>query len=436
MGSNDRRLLPFLLLLLAGCAARLPDEAGASGTGGKADEGDEDGTSLRHWLLRGDGLTEERPLMVRAPATAAAELFVDGAWTASLDQSGDEGGAPAFQLWPSSLEPGAHTLEIRSGDVVISSHDFQVSYPLYLVVSADWDTADNTEQQMALQDQLYEAHPELRVTHFLGPYTFTDPAVSPERADWLVKWLQGHREADGDEIGLHIHPYCHFVEDAGVTCRTEPAYADSWRGDGYTVRSSAYSEEEYTTILEHAVALFVDHGLDAPTSFRAGGWSLELHTLRALESAGFVADTSANNWRPLEAEWAGYPGADLFEWNMEHWATIDETSQPYYPSTFDILADAAPHLGILEVPDNGILSDYVTTDQMIEMFHANFDGSALEAPRQYSIGYHPPSFDRYHARLEGALDYIDGYLAESDHGPVVYATLSELTRVWGQPEAL
>ena len=101
----------------------------------------------------------------------------------------------------------------------------------------------------------------------------------------------------------------------------------------------------------------------------------------------------------------------------------------------DILSSEAPNLGVLEVPDNGILSDYVTTEQMIDMFHASFDGGALDAPRQYSIGYHPPSFDRYHTRLEGALDYIDGYLAEDDGGPVVYATLSSLTRVWTRPES-
>lgn len=29
---------------------------------------------------------------------------------------------------------------------------------------------------------------------------------------------------------------------------------------------------------------------------------------------------------------------------------VDETTQPYYPNTEDVLADAAPHLGILEVP--------------------------------------------------------------------------------------
>jgi hypothetical protein len=32
-----------------------------------------------------------------------------------------------------------------------------------------------------------------------------------------VDWLKHQRDAFGDEIGVHIHPYCNFVDTTTVT---------------------------------------------------------------------------------------------------------------------------------------------------------------------------------------------------------------------------
>ncbi|MCA9583622.1 MAG: hypothetical protein KC416_17605, partial [Myxococcales bacterium] len=56
---------------------------------------------------------------------------------------------------------------------------------------------------------------------------------------------------------------------------------------------------------------------------------------------------------------------------------------------------------------------------------------ALEEPRAFSIGYHPPSLKpEFQNRLHHALDHIDRYQAKHNAGPVVYARLSDLVRVW------
>ena len=300
-----------------------------------------------------------------------------------------------------------------------------------MVVSNDWDDPDNDDAMLERQERLHARHPALLLTHFVGPYTFTDPSLSPARAAFLVDWVTDLRDREGDEIGLHIHPYCHFVESAGVSCETARSFARS-TGDttGYTVFLGSYSEDEFTTLLEHAGELFADSGLGRPTSFRAGGWTLEAHTMRALDRAGFVADTSAANWRRME-EWEDNPGATLFQWNRDNWSSIDETSQPYYPSEDDLLSTAGPRVSVLEVPDNGLLVDYVTGAEMIDMFQANLGSGLLAEPRAYSIGYHPPNFsETLFSRIDQALTHIDGHLAAADLGPVVYARLSDLVRVW------
>ena len=47
--------------------------------------------------------------------------------------------------------------------------------------------------------------------------------ITPERRQLLVVWVTGQRDTHGDEIGLHIHPYCNFVDTTSVPCRTEPS---------------------------------------------------------------------------------------------------------------------------------------------------------------------------------------------------------------------
>jgi hypothetical protein len=86
---------------------------------------------------------------------------------------------------------------------------------------------------------------------------------------------------------------------------------------------------------------------------------------------------------------------------------------------------------VLEVPDNGLLVDYVSGAEMIEMFAANLGSGILDSPRVYSIGYHPPNFsETFLARMDQALGEIDRHLAAFDLGPVIYARLSDLVHVW------
>src|SRR5690606_27970086 len=79
-------------------------------------------------------------------------------------------------------------------------------------------------------------------------------------------------------------------------------------------------------------------------------------------------------------------------WNMTHWGPINDTSQPYYPSMTDPLtSQPGANLTILEVPDNGVMIDYLSTMEMNAIFDANWDGSPLEAPRTLMMGFHPAS---------------------------------------------
>ena len=386
----------------------------------------------RAWYLVGNALTaghDALDLTVSPPDGASGiDLWIDGAYAGSW-------GAASEQLIDADiavLEPGEHELLLAaSGEPeAFAQLTIQRSHPYYVLVTNDWDVSHKEDSWLEAQEELHANHPAMKMTHFVGPYTFTDPDVSAEHAADLVAWVQGMAVDFDDEIGLHVHPYCNFVETTSVSCHHEPSFAYASDETGYTVELSSYEQDEAEVLFEQAKALFEANGLGTPTSFRAGGWTAAIHTLEALAATGFVADTSGANWARLE-EWAGIEDAGLYEWNQENWATIDDTSQPYYPSEGDILSSEAPVVPILEVPDNGALVDYVDVYEIIEIFEANWDGGALAQPTTYVTGYHPVSFDFLNAiALNGGLDHVDQFLAQDGAGPVVYETMSNMALVW------
>lgn len=391
--------------------------------------------AYRAWYLIGNDVTPGTDTFeVAVTATTARPryiyLWLDGGAPVRLTRE-DATFTTAVDI--AGLAPGTHEVLLAANGAAkaFARITFQRSHPFYVVVSNDWDDPDSPDANLARQQALHDRHAELKVTHFFGPYTYTDTSVTTERAAYLTDLVKTLRDRYGDEIGLHIHPWCNFVEAAGVTCRTSPsfAYAD---GDatGYTVVLADYTEEEMATMLAKADQLFTQHGLGKPVTFRAGGWTSQLSTLRALHAAGFTVDASGCNWRRIEY-WSTVAGATLYQWNQATWTTIDDLSQPYYPSVDDLLSAAAPQVGILEAPDNGILADYITAEEMVEVFQKNWDGAALAEPRALSVGYHPVSFGAsYYGRLDGALTHFDQFLASADAGPVSYVTMSQLPLVW------
>ena len=334
----------------------------------------------------------------------------------------------------SDLPPGKHVLYLTANGnrAPFTKLYFRRTHPLYVLLTTDWDSSDSQDSILRLHEKLHAEHPELKFTHFFGPYTFTDRTVSKMRQAYLADWLIRLRSTYQDEIGLHIHPFCNFVNTVSeVPCRFKPS--DSYdKGDttGYTVLSSAYSESEFLKLLRAADALFNAHGMGKPTAFRTGSWAANSNVLKALAMDGFVADSSANNWERIEESRHDGNGM-LYTWNRLHWKPISDLSQPYYPNQSNPATGGKPTLPILEVPDNGSLVDYVTGDEMIEIFNANWSGTPLLRPTTFVFGFHPVSYSLgFHRRIKKTLKYIDKFLASNGEGPVVYESISHISPVF------
>jgi hypothetical protein len=385
------------------------------------------------WFIVGDALTPGQDTMTVSVQTSSSASVVD-VWAADLPPirlAKQSDGTFTGDIAIGRLGAGAYTIlaSADGADEAFAELPFDRSAPYYLMVSTDYDFSDPGDKAIADIDNLHVEHPGMRITHFWAPYTYTDPVVSPARQDQLTAWILGERTNYNDEIGLHIHPYCNFVEDAGVTCITDQSTVYP-AGDttGYTILLAAYGHDNMNVLLDHAAALFVARGLGTPDVFRAGGWTATADTFAALADHHYIADSSALNWERIE-EWKGYL---LYDWTMEHWAPIDDTSQPWWPNQTDILANTVPRLPLLEVPDNGVMIDYVSPKEMNGIFDANWNGEPLSAPVTLMMGFHPATqFSQGELKtLDGFLQYADKHLANAHLGPVVYTTLGDMTVVF------
>ena len=78
---------------------------------------------------------------------------------------------------------------------------------------------------------------------------------------------------------------------------------------------------------------------------------------------------------------------------MEHDALgSDQRHQPAVLPEHDRSADDARPArtsAMLEVPDNGVMIDYVSIAEMNAIFDANWDGAPFAAPKTLMMGFHP-----------------------------------------------
>jgi hypothetical protein len=394
--------------------------------------------AAKSWLMAGDGLTPKDDawdVVIGAPAgTGFVDLWIDDTPGVRLTANPDG----TFHVAVPAPAVGEHTVIFGAdgADPGFATRALHVTHALYTVVSTDWDDSDNPDANYQRMDQLRINHPQLVMTQFFGPYVITDTAVVAARRASNIAYMKLQHDMHGDEIGVHIHPWCSFVSATSVPCRTMPS-STMPMGDstGYTVFFSSYTTDEQVALLQAATQLFMDNGLGRPTSFRAGGWLADLTTIDAVNRAGYTVESSAFPPQTIAAAW---PNTLLASWTAEHWSMITQTSQPYYPSTMDIQhATPAPDYAVLEVPDNGTLVDYMTTQAMLDVLHMNWpDGKALAQPTVFQVGFHPPSFNQfYYPRLDGALAEVDKHLYKDDAGPMRYARLVDLKQVtiWSHP---
>lgn len=292
---------------------------------------------------------------------------------------------------------------------------------LLLLVTVDWEGRDLRDDNLSAMERLRERFPGVKLVQFLNAAYFTKPgAVAEDVAASIARAL-----LPDDELGLHVHGWRSLFEASGVTFRSSPTFWDPegvaqscFAADcGHEVPISAYASEELRSVLRFSNETLEAEGFGRPTSFRAGGWMADVSVRDALVAEGFLTENSAVPAEFLASEIGDLP---LHGWVEELWKGTTSTSQPAPLPTDE-------HGHLLEIPDNGALADYMTAQEMIDVYE---DVRALweadpEKDAVLSIGFHQETAARFLPRVEEALDHILADAADRDV-PLRSSTAAEI----------
>lgn len=297
--------------------------------------------------------------------------------------------------------------EAPNGDAAdVDESDLTKRGKLRLVVTVDWEGRDLNESNLRAMENLRTRFPQVKIVHFLNAAYFTKPgAVASDVSTRVNRVLR-----PGDEKGLHIHGWKRLFEASGVTFRTDPTFWGTSIDEksacsfdcGHEVPINAYTTDELRKVVKFSLDTLETNGFGRAKSFRCGGWVASSNVRDALAAEGIRADHSEVPTPFLQPKLGKLP---LYGWLGDIWPTTNETAQPH---TIAVQSDAGKSGTLLEIPDNGAMSDYVTTQQMVDVFEKN-KAAYKRDPRKdvvVSIGFHQETAATYLPQLEGALTRI------------------------------
>lgn len=235
---------------------------------------------------------------------------------------------------------------------------------------------------------------------------FLPDVLTPGRRATLTEFLQ-KRQAGGDEIALHIHMQFDLVRAAGLVPRTTHPWG-LLTSEGYDVPMTEYTPEEFRRILIYAKNLTIASGMPVPRGFRAGGWFMSQDFLKILSEEHFAYDSSGRD-RPAIGPFHTTP------WDLPVGA------QPYIPTT-------APNL--LEIPDDGISTSELTSQEFIDRAHNLYPGGILTTPKTFVVISHPQFAVQEFPRIPQVLTTLTDESYNKDAGPVVFVTISDIYNLW------
>lgn len=274
---------------------------------------------------------------------------------------------------------------------------------MQLVVTVDWEGRDLREDNLRAMENLRTRLPQVKIVHFLNAAYYTkDLADARDATARINRPLR-----PGDEKALHIHGWKRLFEKAGATFIASPTFwgtsldprsRECLADCGHEVPLSLYSTDELRKVVRFSLDTLEANGFGRAKSFRCGGWMAKQSVRDAIAAEGIKYEHSAVPTVFLQPKLSTYP---VYGWLSELWQGTNQLSQPYkMPAS----VNGAPKQ-LVEVPDNGALADYVSTQQMMDVFHANKAEYLRDKRRNVvvSFGFHEETAATYLPQLEGAL---------------------------------
>jgi hypothetical protein len=268
---------------------------------------------------------------------------------------------------------------------------------LQLLVTVDWEGRELDDRNIAAMKELHRKFPQVKIVHFLNAAYYTksdsDARAVTEEINSAI--------APGDEKALHIHGWKRLFEAAGVTSSSGPTFwgttirqQECFYDCGHEVPLSNYSVTDLRKVIKFSLDKLEEQGFGRAKSFRCGGWMAKENVREAVAAEGLTYEESAVPTDFLAPKLRQYP---VHGWLSELWAGTTQTSQPYRIPT--------PAGELVEVPDNGALADYMSAEQMFDVYLANKASFQRARTKNVvvSVGFHTETAANYLPVLESAL---------------------------------
>lgn len=296
---------------------------------------------------------------------------------------------------------------------------------LQLFLSVDWEGVELAPSEISKMERFRKRYPEIPITHYLNAAYYTKPGARPSQLTQQIR----RTLLDIDELGLHIHGWKALFEASGVRYRNRPVFfgkvmVDKVGDEGHNIDIGAYTTAELRKVIAFSIDTLEKQGFGRAKSFRSGGWMSRPSVIEALTAEGIERDASDVATRHfIDDSWYNTP---LYRWlSRELWPNTHFASQPYYMKTKN-----GP---LLQIPDNGALADYVTGEEMLEVYKACL-AFKKKHPKEHvtmSFGFHTETAVRYLDRVSRGIELITAQ-AKRD-GMVVRARTSAQLKVSAKP---
>jgi hypothetical protein len=266
-------------------------------------------------------------------------------------------------------------------------------------VTVDWEGASLAQENIEEMQNFRKKYLHIPMLQLLNPVYFLH---NPEYEAQTYKTIRS-TFLPIDTQGLHVHAWKSLVTKCEIPYQHGYSFADADEdckaGDcGYTVSLEyAYSESDLTKLISCSSDLLVKYGFDRPKHFRAGGWQLGPKLTAALQTNGFVWDSSYIDVNLLTTRWHDESG-------------MVKMLRQLHPTSTPLDQPVAISAQLMEYPNNAGLADYTSSKQIVSMFKALI----MQNKSVMVLGFHQETAADYLHRLEVAIPQMEQIAKEAN----------------------
>lgn len=250
-------------------------------------------------------------------------------------------------------------------------------------ISVDWEGhyLNSLHEFVELRNKYFR---DIPITHFICPNYF----LNKKKSSLFNEIVLPH-----DEIALHLHSWKPLIQAAGITFKTDYNYYNSYVNtfptflrkilvSGRGVPITVYNYDELHKFISFSKQLLEDTFNIPISGFRAGGWIINKHVFEVLENLNFTYDSSAVPPSILSQNFSAISQGNMLDnygdsngiftqqvidvWgNQIHSEGYLENAyrNKFYKGAIDIYTQAFNIGGIIELPNNGGMSDFASPEK-------------------------------------------------------------------------